>query len=353
MKRYNLYMLYNMKIVYITDTESIRQMKNFWNKDMKSQNKKENKKEWIGGEYYIQTSLYYELINMKNCIIIDISKVNTRNLISYFQQSDIIIVPGWHNEISIKHKFYHLFVKFNKKIFSYIFFSYSNKNYLDEKKFVTPWKYRNINNFIPITPIKMPQIHDNYSPSFQNYKENGLIHGKCISHVMATQKIDKLYEFIGGLKYRVFTVLRNLEHTNIPLYIDEEVYIKYTELILKNDNINNLGILNPIDFRLLLRKIKYIVFFHTAKYQPTILEALYEKCIILSTVDCVPDDLISNKNIYLIDNLNQSQINKLIGDIENNKIHYLDNEFPVNYTVNNKINCINNLMVDYENHVKY
>jgi hypothetical protein len=135
-----------------------------------------------------------------------------------------------------------------------------------------------------------------------------------------------------------------MEPSKIPVYINRELYIKYNEKIINNNNINNLGILNPIDFRLLLRKIKYIVFYHTAFAQPTIIEALYETCIILSTRDCIPNDLLSNKNIYLIDKLNQDQINKLISDIENNKIYYQDNEFIEDYNVNNKIMCINNLI---------
>ena len=50
-----------MYYVYISDTISIKKMENFWNMNMKNQNKNENLNEWVGGEYYIQTSLY-------NCI---------------------------------------------------------------------------------------------------------------------------------------------------------------------------------------------------------------------------------------------------------------------------------------------
>ena len=337
-----------MNFIYISDSDSIKQMLNFWNKDMKSQNKKENIKEWIGGEYYIQTSLYNQLVKMENCKVINIDKVNPKELLLHFTDAEYIIVPGWHNQLPSTHYLHYLFIKFHEKIFSYIFFEYSNKKYLDDKKFITPWKYSNTNNFIPITPIELPLI-DNYTPFLKDHKENGLIYGKCISHVMHKKKIDNLYKLIQGLEYRVLTVLRNLEPNEIPSYINKELYIKYMELIINNDNISNLGILNPIDIRLLLRKIKYIVFYHTAFAQPTIIEALYEKCIILSTQNCIPDDLLSNKNIYLIDNLNQIQINKLISDIENDKIYYLNNEFPADYNVNNKINRINNLMVDYEN----
>ena len=44
-----------MKIVYITNRDSVNQMVNFWNKDMNSQNKKENIKEWIGSENNLET----------------------------------------------------------------------------------------------------------------------------------------------------------------------------------------------------------------------------------------------------------------------------------------------------------
>jgi hypothetical protein len=319
-------------------------MLSFWNKDMRSQNKVENIKEWIGGEYYIQTSLFNVLTKMENCKVIKIDEVNSEKLLSYFTYADIIIVPGWHHQLPRTHKFYDLFVEFNEKMFSYVFFQYTNKEYLEDKKFITPWKYTYVNNFIPITPIQLPPTN-NYHPFFENYTENGLIHGKCISHILHKNKIDNFNTFINGLKHKVFTVLRSLEFNEIPSYINKDSYMKYNEQIINNDNINNLGILNPIDFRLLLRKIKYIVFFHTAFAQPTIIEALYEKCIILSTQSCIPQDLLSNKNIYLIDNLNQNQIDELISDIENNKIIYSDNEFPSNYTIENKIRCINNLSV--------
>ncbi len=331
-----------MKIIYISDSRSIKQMLNFWNKDMKSQNKSENINEWIGGEYYIQTSLFNELIKIENCKIIKIDKISLKELLPDFTDAEIIIVPGWHNQLPRTHEFYDLFVEFNQKIFSYVFFEHTNKEYLSDNNFITPWRYNSVNNFIPITPIELPLI-DNYHPFFENYTENGLINGKCISHVLHKNKIDKFNTFINGLKQRVFTVLRSLEFNEIPSYINKDSYMKYNEQIINNDNINNLGILNPIDFRLLLRKIKYIVFFHTAFAQPTIIEALYEKCIILSTQNCIPQDLLSNKNIYLIDNLNQNQINELISDIENNIISYSDIDFPLDYTIENKIKCINNL----------
>lgn len=44
--------------VYLTDTESVKRMDQFWNNDMNTQNTTENSSQWIGGEYYIQTSLY-------------------------------------------------------------------------------------------------------------------------------------------------------------------------------------------------------------------------------------------------------------------------------------------------------
>lgn len=337
-----------MRIIYISDSDSTKQMLSFWNKDMRSQNKVENIKEWIGGEYYIQTSLFNVLTKMENCKVIKIDEVNSKQLLSYFTYAEIIIVPGWHNQLPSGHEFYDLFVEFNKKMFSYVFFEYTNKDYLSNNKFITPWRYNSVNSFIPITPIELPCI-DDYRPFFENYTENGLIHGKCISHILHKNSIEEFNTFINGLKQRIFTVLRSLESNAIPSYINKELYTKYNQKILSNDNINNLGILSPIDFRLLLRKIKYIVFFHTAFSQPTIIEALYEKCIILSTQDCIPQDLLSNKNIYLIDNLDQNQIDELISDIENNRIIYSDNEFPSNYTIENKIRCINNLSVDYEN----
>ena len=73
------------------------------------------------------------------------------------------------------------------KIYSYYYFEKT----MCSHKIMTPWKYNNNNLFLPITPIILPEniIDNNY---FNKYEINGLLVGKCISHICSKNLQDKL-----------------------------------------------------------------------------------------------------------------------------------------------------------------
>jgi len=87
-------------VIYINDDDSIYDVLNFSNKMSRDINKIEKSKNWIGGEYYIQTCLYLLLEKkFKNRYI----RLNLSEPTLYtkyiFNICKIIIVPGWTNEI--------------------------------------------------------------------------------------------------------------------------------------------------------------------------------------------------------------------------------------------------------------
>jgi len=309
-------------------------MENFWNLNMLSQNKNEDLNQWIGGEYYIQTSLYNIIKKNDNFKIIEIDNISESILYEYLDKANKIFLPGWH---VIPDNF----KKFKNKLLSYVFFEYSSDE-LDDLQFITPWKYTNKNSFIPITPIELPFLDYSYEPSFNNCIEDGLLIGKCISHVVSKNKYKELIGLIDLLPIKVFSTFRILENNNIPNYLNnyKNTCIDYTNYIINHHNINHIGIVNPIDFRLLLRKVKFVIFFNSAFAPPTLIEALYEKCIIISTINVIPQDLHNNNNIYLIDNLSTEQITKLINDIHNNIIIFNEEKHPHEYSDNLKLNII-------------
>ena len=308
-------------------------MENFWNLDMKSQNIKENLNQWIGGEHYIQTSLYNAIKNNKNFEIINIETINQNELFNKLVKSDKIIVPGWIN----LNDFY---LQFKDKILTHVVFEYTNLQ-IPDKQILCQWKHKGMNGFLPITAIDLPE---NINVTVPDYMEQGLMIGKCISHVVYKNKADKLLHLFDILPYKVLTQYRTVDYHKIEYlknYKDE--VIKYNNIAINHCNVNNIGILNPIEFRLVLRKLKYVLFYHGAAVATSIIDALYEKCIILGTIDVIPSDLHTNKNIYLIDDWKDDEIIQLIKDIHENRIEFDENAFPSDYTIENKLTILNSL----------
>ena len=323
--------------VYLTDSKSIKSMENFWNKNMKSQNKKEDMKEWIGSEYYLQTSLYYILKqHFLECNIVCIDKIKDEDLINLLEKAKVIISPGW---LSAPRNIY---LPFKNKLYSYIYNRRKSK-WLQAKNWIWPW-YTENHSFIPLTAIPLPDLN-NYKPSFSSLNYRGLLYGKCISHVTDNGYFKQNLDFLNNISITLFSTLRNLSKSDTPRYVkDKENYYINTQKILNLNNICNLGILNPIDFRLLLRKVKYVIFFHSAWAPSTLIECINENCIILATRDSLPKDLVKYKNVYIIDNKSIAEINKLILDIENDIIKFIPNDNSFKYSTNRKIMAINELL---------
>jgi hypothetical protein len=94
---------------------------------------------------------------------------------------------------------------------------------------MTPWKYNDNNLFLPITPIILPEnIIDNNN--FNKYEINGLLVGKCISHICSKNLQDKLLLLLDSLEYKLFSVIRPLHNfSEIPSYLNnsKEKYCCY------------------------------------------------------------------------------------------------------------------------------
>jgi hypothetical protein len=320
--------------LYITTSKSRKKMENFWYLDMSSQTKLEKLDQWIGGEYYIQTSLYNIIKYDNRFKVLEIDTITEEELFYFLNKSEKIIFPG-------SHKLEDKFNKYKHKILSYVYFEVSSDKY-NGLQFINPWRYTNKNVFIPITPVELPLIENNYKPSFNDFNETGLLIGKCISHVVSKNKHKELNNLVDILPCKLFSTYRLLNKDNCPSYLGnhKDNCIKYSNCIINHTNINHIGVLNPIDFRLLLRKVKFVLFFNSAFAPPTLIEALHEKCIIISTRNVIPQDLCNNKNIYLIDNLSIDNISKLINDINCNNIKFDEKSYPTDYCIENKIKYI-------------
>ncbi len=327
-----------MSIVYLTDSLSRIRMENFFNTNMSMQNISENINNWIGGEYYIQTSLYYIIKHIDNILIIDIDTIIDFKILD---DCVLIISPGW---LEIPEQF----KKYKTKLYSYKYFDNIVLDF--DKRIITPFVYNNNHYNIPITPIPLP-INSECSIDFNKYNISGLLVGKCISHVVAKNAEHNLIELINSLNSKLFTTLRDLTLLEkYPEYIiscADKCNITIFNLI-HNKNIINLGILNVIDFRYLLKYVKYVLFYNGAFSPPTLIEALDSECIILSTLNVLPHDLKENKNIIIIDNLSNNEINNIIYKIEQGEIIFIKDEYPTTYTIDNKIKTITNL-IEYHN----
>jgi len=313
-------------IIYISDTNSVNRMDNFWETNMLSQNIKETNENWIGGEYYIQTSLYNLIKNNSNFKII----TNQQCSMSDLEEAQAIIFPGTNNYNDPP------FDRFSDKVYSYFYLPRCNKNILN------PYRYNDNIKLLPITPIKLDDrlIDTN---RYSNYNCNGLLFGKCISHVQNRGKLNDLSMLLSGLKRNIFGTMRSLQDFHeIPNYLNgcKNEIIETTSKMFENKHFLNLGILNPINFRNLLMHCKYVIFYHSAFAPPSIIEALYCKCILLITSDMISEDLKSNKNVVIIDNLSVDEINKIIDDIENNILIYDENAYPEEYTEDNKMKIL-------------
>jgi len=313
--------------VYLTDTESVKHMDRFWNNDMNTQNTTENIQQWIGGEYYIQTSLYNAIKDKSFCKIVCINITFDEELL---KNAKYIITPGW-STISNE------FIKYKDKLFSYRYFETVSDDFSADRVF-TPWIYNSLNIFLPLTIIEQPNINLKIK-----YDSCGLLVGKCISHTCVKNKHTQLLKLIDNLPSKLLSTLRPLHlFEKVPNYLSsyEETVKEYSDKIINHSNIISLGIQNPIEFRNILLNCKYCIFYHGAHAPPTLIECLFTSCIVLSTINVIPTDLIGNPNIIIIDNLTFTEINDIITQIESGKRVFDSDNIPKNYTVQNKLDIL-------------
>ena len=315
--------------VYLTDIESVKYINMFWNNDMKSQNIIENthQQQWIGGEYYIQTSLYNAIKDKEFCKIV---YVNTPCDHTVLKNAKYIIAPGW-DKIPTD------FIQYKHKLFSYRYFETILDDFPAGHVF-TPYKYNSLNKFLPLTMVETPDINLKIK-----YDSSGLLVGKCISHVCNKKQHVQLLKLLDNLPSKLLSTMRPLHlFHKVPHYLlrCEEMVKEYSAKIINHTNIIPLGIQNPIEFRNILLNCKYCIFYHGAYAPPTLLECLFTSCIVLSTIDVIPADLVGNPNIIIIDNLTFAEINDIIVQIESGTRIFDSDNIPKEYSITNKLDIL-------------
>ena len=131
-----------------------------------------------------------------------------------------------------------------------------------------------------------------------------------------------------------------------PKYLNniKEKCINSCNSICNNNSIEMLGILSPKKFRKLLKHCKYILCFDNPRSPPTIIEALFSDCIVISSSKLISQDLQTNKNVYLTNNMSNDDILLLIKKIENDEIVFDKNHYPLEYTEESMENILRTLI---------
>jgi hypothetical protein len=325
-------------IIYITDNSSIEQMLNFKNLMTPNINNNEQSKQCIGGEYYIQTCLFSILEKyFKNNYTTLILTENIEYITNILNNCKIIILPGWMNDINETSILYN----YCDKILSY---TYCNKKYKNIKNLCS---HKFNNDCTPLYYYMLP-INLTDENIILNNNIKGLLMGKCVSHnIKIINEIKNILDVLDNNNIKLFSTMRNLKNMDIfPKYLNDnkEAYINASELIYNHNSIYPLNILTPTKFRKLLIHCKYILCFDNPRYPPTIIEALFSNCIVISRSNQISLDLQQNKNIYLTDNMTNDEILLLIQKIENDEILFDKNEYPTNYTEENVTSILNNLI---------
>lgn len=316
-----------LDVVYINDDISVEHCSNFENLMTEEINKHENKKNWIGGEFYIQTCIFLLLENrFKDNYKRLTLKENKELLEKNLSQSKIIILPGWTNDIEGDSILYN----YKDKLYSYTYFP---KKFLNMKN-LTSHKFSNQSTSIYYYPIKFNNNKKNKYEFDKNIK--GILMGKCISHNI--RKFDNIIKILNKLnekKIKLYSTMRNLKEMDVfPKYLekDKEEFIIKSNFICGHKSLNVLGIINPPKFRKLLEHCKYVLCLGHPRSPPTIIEALFSDCIVIAPSVQISEDLRDNKNVYITDSLSVDEIVSLIEKIENNEILFNKNNYPVRYT---------------------
>jgi hypothetical protein len=326
-------------IVYICDKNSLIQTFNFENLMNENINSKEEvPSNWIGGEYYIQTCLIFLLEKKFKNNYFGITFTEDNEFIkNTLDNCKIIIVPGWIDDIDKTNNLY----EYKDKLYSYTYFE---KNFNNMKN-LTSHKF-NINT-IPLYYYMIP-LKTNNNDIIYKSDIKGMLMGKCISHnIRIVDHIINLLNLLDTNNIKLYSSLRNLKKMDkFPKYLEDkkELYINSSDYICNHNSIESLGILNPIKFRKLLQHCKYILCFDNPQSPPTIIEALFSDCIVISSSKQISQDLHNNKNIYLTDNMTNDNIISLIKKIDNDEIIFDKNYYPLDYTEESMENSLKKLI---------
>lgn len=324
-----------MKILYITDLNSMKIIKNLMDLEF---GEKDSFNNWLNGELYFNAIIYNNLVELEKMkkmeityFYCDYDNIFEKNIMIY----DAIFVPGWH-DIPDNMK---ILKEYNEKIFNTLYFPresiFKNRNILNPYKYNLGSEYTRIG----ISPIKINENLLNMSiikkTIFENENIKGLIWSKCISHFVYHNEINDVLDLLYKSKNKFYCTLHDIEQ-NIPPYMenipDKHRYIKYYNDVIKTNKVLNLGTLDIINFRFLLKNIKFIIGFGDPRAGPTISECLNNEVIVISPKKQIPEELHENKNIILMDNYEKEEILLMIDKIINGQIIFDKNDIPHHLT---------------------
>ncbi len=291
------------------------------------------------GEFYIQTCLILLLEKkFKNNYICLYLSEKKEFINKTLNNCKIIILPGSSIYVDKTSVLYN----YKNKLYTYTYFEqhYVNDKYLISHKFNSSV----FSLYYYMIPLKNYDIEN----IIFNSNIKGLLMSKCISHnINIIDNILNLLNVLNKNNIKLYSTMRDLSKMDeFPEYLNniKEKCINSCNSICNNNSIELLGILTPIKFRKLLKHCKYILCFDNPKSPPTIIEALFSDCIVISTSKQISQDLQTNKNIYLTDNMTNNDILSLIKKIENNEIVFDKNHYPLEYTEESMENMLRSLI---------
>ena len=296
---------------------------------------KPSSRDWISGESYIQACLNTVITNKfpDNHYILTLEDHTEEQIHNIMSSCKIAILPGYTKNLHKDHVLY----RYSKKIYSY---TYQKTNFSNS---LVAYDELNSDGY----PIYcFPLTMDKPSCSFDK-NIRGMILGKCLSHTI--NRADFTLSLLDLLKNQIYCSYRDLSKLDkFPDYLDQsrkDSYISYCSRIIDHKNVNHLGIIQPNNFRELLRHCKYMIGFGNPRKTPTMMEALCEcNCIILAPSSQTSKDLVSNKNYYNIDGMSPTEIADLIDKIEMGDIVFDPTAIPQNYTIENMAMRISDLI---------
>ena len=319
-------------VCYISDSVALNDMQNILNALKLNVNINFS----LFGEKYIQLCLYNMLISSDiKCKIINID-INTKDEIkNIFNQSKIIILPGWinvHNSLMYFNDYY-------DKIYTYIYL-----NMKTHFKKINPFTYSIDNKTLPLYPLFINNL------TVKKYSNDirGFILGKCISH--NCKNIDRVNKILNILEINKINIYSYIIDVNLCEILPEYLY-KYDlveecknacEIFLNHKNIVNLNNLNKNNFESLQLHCDYILCLGHPFLPPTIIECLYKNCIIICPKhQCKCAELENNTNIYNYEN--ENDVLNIITNIHNGKIKFNIEDYPKKCSVNNFYNSLLNI----------
>jgi hypothetical protein len=198
-----------------------------------------------------------------------------------------------------------------------------------------PFYYHNSNSIgLYALPVNTENSTLNLDPNIR-----GTILTKCISHNINNMDfVLKLLNECSLKNIKFQTTIRDLgKMDTFPSYLQEkQKYIDFCNLFINSPCIKNFGIINPSDYRKLLKHSTYFLMLGNPFCPSSIIEAMDSKCIVISEKHQISEDLHNDPNVVIYDKRDPNVIDFIVDTIlkiERGEKVYLENCFPERYTM--------------------